>query len=799
MKMKRRGGHLWRHRGYALLATTTLAMTIGLNVAVFTLVNALWLRPLPFREADRLVTITSHVFFDLDAPVLREFEEVAGQTISPRSSTAAPEIILDSTDRALEFLGVSTNYFKVLGLSVRGRDFSPADNHPGAEAVAIISDRMWSQLYGRSPEAIGSMIRASPISLRVIGVAPSGVDGARRGERADLWIPSNLVARLAAQSLDRSPLAVIGRTRFGESVTSLLGRLNETYAHDRHMTGLSIVPLREVFGTPDSLPIVIREGTTFAIVAGLAVLVLLGGSSTLAALVIVHYEQRRRELSTRVALGCSRGRLARTVLRELIPLFALGMAGAVAVASAGIAVVPSVSLPGGVNIGRLDLSVDWRVLAFGASTTLLVLALAAFWPVRRCMTTNTADRLLTGSATATRSSQRLRQGLLAVHVCSTIIVLVTAGLFVRAVLRGLGAGPGFDSHRTMFVNLRVLPPRSDLGSIDTRDLLAAGRTHHVESILRSLPGVEVASYGIAPIGADASALLARPQIVETATQRRDVMLGALRGSPNILSALGVPLLAGRGLVAADGQGNPLPAVITASLARLLWPNQNALGHLLAVRGRTGGRFIVVGVAQDFVFGSFARPAAGVVITTGPPDFGAVSHFIVRAQRGHDLATGIRRALDEGLAGLPSPVIADGRSIVMDDLGQQRLGVWIFSGFGFTALLLSVGGVFGLVGYLAATQRRECGIRIALGATPRNLVSFGVGAALWPVGIGTAAGLIVAGFVSRVIESSLAGINALDVVTYSLVGLLILTTSSTAAFLAARRMPLLSAVDALKMD
>jgi macrolide transport system ATP-binding/permease protein len=192
-----------RHCGYVALATTTLAIAVGLNLVVFTVVNALWLKPPPFAEPDRLVTITDQPFLELSAPALRPFEAVAGQVLtSDRMAGLRPRITMDGVAMELETLGVTPEYFQLFGLAIRGRDFAADDDRQGAEPVAIISDRLWARGFDRRPEVIGAVLGAMPFHVRIIGVAPPGFTGVQRGEQADLWIPSRLVPAAASAPED---------------------------------------------------------------------------------------------------------------------------------------------------------------------------------------------------------------------------------------------------------------------------------------------------------------------------------------------------------------------------------------------------------------------------------------------------------------------------------------------------------------------------------------------------------------------------------------------------------------------
>jgi hypothetical protein len=465
---------LSRHPSYVAFAIASLALAVGATLATFTVVNALWLRPLPYPESDRLVTLVFDVATDLDPAFSgietrysarwTAFESVAGQVVSSGSMGGfVPHPVLADVGHEVETLAVTSRYFSLFGQSIRGRDFTPDDNRAAAEPVAIISDRLWARAFGRRPEIIGAVAAAKPFSLRIIGVAPSGFEGARRGERGDLWVPSNLTPRLTAGAKnlgdEEVPVILFARLRPGQTPAEARERLIEALPDERSrssMREVQVVRLQNVFGTSGSRAVVIRESGAAAVVAGLAGLVLVAGCVTLMALVLVHYERRRRELAVRIALGASRRRLACELSAELGWVAAAGSVGAVLISVWSLRALPSLSLPGGVDLARLDLSIDVRVLLAGLLTTVITLAAASFVPIRRFTRADIAGELVAPTATSTRSSHRLRQSLLAVHVAATIVVLVAAGLFVRAVVYGFGTGAGFDVDHTAYVVAQVV-------------------------------------------------------------------------------------------------------------------------------------------------------------------------------------------------------------------------------------------------------------------------------------------------------------------------------------------------------
>jgi predicted permease len=592
---------------------------------------------------------------------------------------------------------------------------------------------------------------------------------------------------------------VFGRLSDGESADVVERRFRESSGNDPAHARVAIVPLARMFGTPESRAIVVREENAFGLAAGLAALVLIGGCSTLAALVLVHYERRRQEFAVRVALGGARLHLVGQLGKELGVVIGVGTCGAILVAFFGLRVIPSLSLPGGVDLGRLDLSIDWRVAAAGFAGTLLTTVFAAWLPGARFSGGRLATAFLAGhSTTSSPSSQRMRQSFLAVQVCASIVVLVVAGLFVRTVMRAYWAGPGFDAERTVFVTVRVASP---LGARDIESWrrLAANRTARLRGAFRSLPATIDVAEGIAPIGLDASRLLSR-RVVDTDGGRREVFLGTIFGSPNLLSALGVPLLAGRGLVAGDAASVPKPAVLTASLAGMLWPGRNALGQVLSLSGRDGGQYLIVGIAQDIVYGSFNQRALGVIFSSAA-DFRIAmnSQFVIHTASPGAIRKQIERAVRDTMGDVHKTAVVTGAELLSRDLGRQRLGAWFFAGFGLTALLLGLGGAFGLIAYLAESRRRECGVRLALGATSRDLVWHGVRSALGPVCIGLAMGLACAAAVSRVLASSLAGLSTLDPGTYATVAVIVLVSAVLVALAAAWRLTRVTPIEALRTN
>jgi putative ABC transport system permease protein len=333
-------------RAYAALATLTLTLAVGANLVVFSVVKAIWLRPDPVSHADRLVMVLgddsnsgpSDSFFFADLGLesqLRSsglFAGVAGQVATTGyESSFTPHVVLADVGHEVETTGVTFQYFSVLGVTIRGRDFTRDDDRYGAEAVGIISDRLWRNVFGARANVIGALM-----------------PGARLGEHTDLWIPANQVPRVAPVGESRIrenevSLLALARLREGLSVSQADRLLTEHVAAAalKSPARLRVVSLRQIFGAPDSRTIIIREETVLRVVTASA------------ALVLVHYERRRHELSVRLALGATRARLAKQLAAELGWLTVPGVVGASLFASWSLRALPSLNLPGGVDLSRL--------------------------------------------------------------------------------------------------------------------------------------------------------------------------------------------------------------------------------------------------------------------------------------------------------------------------------------------------------------------------------------------------------------------------------------------------------------
>jgi hypothetical protein len=838
--------YLIRHRGNLLLTTATLVLAVGANLLVFTIINALWLRPRPVHEPDRLVMVmgdpgatgSMESFFFGEEGLQRwvraapAFELVAGQVMTSGSNVVlTPRVAFRDATGNAETIGVTPEYFKVLGVPVRGRDFVADDDQPGASAVAIVSDRIWREAFGAQIGVLGRVVPASPFPVRIIGVAPPGFHGARLGEDVDVWVPRHLVLRLSALPglpQGSTPLLAIARLRMNVSVVDAQRLVREQAGQSIFLSQISVVPLSLIYGSPNHRTLVINEGPVVQMIAMTSLLVLLGGCATLTTLVLVHYERRRQEFAVRLALGASRGRLLARLGGELTWIAAAGCGGALLVADRGIRVMPALDLPGGVNLARLNLGLDWRVAAAALGASVLALAAAAILPLIRATGRDVARHLITPSATADVGSLRLRKLFLAVHVGSTVIVIVAAALFVRTVHRGFADGAGFDTDATLFASVDVSSPYalSALQASERRRgvsvpsseverraetarlgaLLADERREvagRVVTALSGWPEIERLAIGAAPLGPDRAIQIAAPRRFETIHAAHQLRVGQLSVSPDYIPVLGLRTIAGRPLGPRDATSHTeiRPAVITGSLATRLFAGQSAVGQRLRI-GDPGSaaELDVVGVVNDFAFGSMRFDPAFVILLVRRADDPVPNTLeLVLRSRDAALVDRLQRRLAEVVPSAPRLSVVTGRDLVATDLGRERLGAWFFSGFGLVALSLAVGGVFGLVTYLADARRREFGVRVALGATSGNITRLTLTAGLIPALAGALVGLAAAAWLERVAASRLLVLGPFDVAGYAIAFALIAGLTCTAGLAASWRVRRISPMEALRSD
>jgi predicted permease len=799
--------------GFTLVALVSLALGIGVNTAIFSLVNAVLIRPVPVvREQRRVAWLRAPASY----PDFQDYRERSQSFEGLAAITGQSEFSFDTGGEPELVKGefVSANYFDVLRVgAARGRTFAPEEDRTPAQ-VAVISHRLWRTRFESDPAVVGRRINLNGLAFHVVGVAPEKFIGTEVGLDRELWVPlstwpvfhptATVGAAAGAGDLlaarNSHWLRVFGRLRpevareqAGAELATIARGIAETHYGRADEETLRRVRLLEMSGGMDpgdreeALPV---AGVMMAVVG----LVLLIACANIAGLLVARAAVRRRETAIRQALGAARLRLVRQWLTESVLLAVMG--GALGLLIALWANDLMTSYAEGTPLVALDLSLDYRVLAFAFAVSVVtgvVFGLApALQASRLDILTSLKSEDAQGQAGGRRS--RLRAVFVASQVALSVVLLVGAGLFIRSLLSAHTIDPGFRVERalTVPVNLGLLRYEAEGGRNFYRELLAR---------VGAQPGVESASLvRFAPLGLSYAQGLVVAEGRELREGEEGVSVGFNTVGPGYFRTMGAPLLRGREFTDADREGAPGVAVVNEALAEALWPGQDPLGKRLSFEGPRGPFLEVVGVASDIKYrtlGDRARPyfyrpvfqayepgMTLVVRTAGEP--GALAGA-VREQV---------RALDRNLP------VANVRTLEEQfdfSLLPSRAAAWTLGGFGLLALALAAIGIYGVVSYAVAQRTREIGVRMALGAREADVLRLVMGEGMLVVLCGLGAGLLLAFASTRVVAGFLYGVGASDPVTFAGVPLLLGAVALAAGYLPAHRATKVDPVEALRHE
>jgi predicted permease len=801
---------LGRSPGFTAATVLVLGLGIGANAAIFSLANAILLRPLPASHPDELVRLHGSgpeggqrsVSYP-DYADLRDQCEVF-------SGLAATSLVPVSVDRGAgntQALGevVSGNYFAVLGLQpLAGRFFGADEDRPGRRVV-VLSHGYWENWLDSDPALLGRTLVLNGDAYGVVGIARPEFTGTFAGVFADFWVP------LQAAASWLGPGGLSDRDAPG---LRLIGRLGPGVRPDRAQAAVDVVSDRLALAYPESnreerfriseaslLHGSLRGAAAafLAILMGVAGVVLLTACANLAGLLLVRAAGRRREMAIRVALGAGGARLARHVLTESVILGTLGGAAGILVAVWTSPLLYRFNpLPPSIPI-RFDLALDGRVLGFAWALSLLTGLLVGLAPALKAMRADPAPALRdeSGGLTGGTHRSRLRSAFVVLQVATSVVLLVGAGLFMKSLRHARGIDPGFDPGNALAIDI---------------DLQArgygpeAGERFYQETLRRvaALPGVVSTTYAdLAPLDLATPTTPVVIESGETAPGRGDQALSFNQIGVSYFETLRIPLLRGRDFGERDDAGHPAVAIVNETMARRLWPGEEPIGRRFRLAGDERRRLSpatleVIGVAANVRYrtlGEEARPHfylpylqhydAGrtlLVRTTGDP--GGLIPAVQAAIRGQDPAVGgfFARTLSEHAA---------------FSLLPARMSAVLTALFGTVALLLAVVGLYGSVSYAAAQRTREIGVRMALGARPAALFRLILGQALPLVASGVAVGLAGSFVLTRFLSSLLYGVSATDPLTFAGAALLLAGVTILATCIPARRAMRLDPLSALR--
>lgn len=815
--------------GFAAVAVLSLALGIGANTSIFSVVNAALLRPLPVTEPNRLVFVFSgnrtspwSVSSYPDFVDFRNKNEVFTDLLTYSSITASARN--DDQSDLISGSIVSGNFFDVLGLRAEiGRTFLPEeDKTPNTHRVVIISHGLWERRFGSSPNIISQQLSLNGHAFSIIGVTPAGFYGPEVLENNDIYVPMMMQAVVrpprAGFSGDLNPdllskrgqrwLKMIGRLKPGISfeqaqaaVTAIAAGLEEAYPDSNQDRTATLFPVSKI--DPDGYSqLVSVAGLLLAVVA----MVLLIACANVANLLLARGSARRKEIAVRLALGASRVRLVRQLLTESVMISLAGGLVGLFIASWTIDLLKTATPPEGIFAFTLDYHLDLRVLAF---TFALSIATGVFFGLAPALQASKPDLVpsLKDEVSAVTSGGRrftLRNMLVAAQVALSLVLLIGAGLFLRSLNNAQRINPGFDADKILNAQLNINLLRYTKNQ---------GREFYERVVERieALPGVESATVArvvpLSGVGRTGSFLIfgqGGPNNVSRSEGGGDDPQTSNSVSMNVVGlkyfqTLGIPLRGGRDFSARDNDQAPLVIVVNESFVRRFLGDQSALGQRVSFRGAQGPWSEIIGVVGDSKYrtlGETARPVTYVPLGQNH-ETGMTMHVRTSGDPKMIAAT-VRReiqSLDPNLAVNLQTL----NEVLVASLFAARMGAVLLAIFGSLALLLAGIGLYGVMSYAVSRRTREIGIRMALGAQTGNVLRLVLREGLTLVGGGVSAGLLAAFALTRLVVSFLYGVSALDWMTFVAIPIVLGLVALLASYLPARRAAKVDPIIALRCE
>ena len=797
---------LARRPGVVLLAGLTLALAIGGNTALFSVVDGVLLKPLPLPEGERVYVLSEQTPERVDGVSAGNFVEWRRRNKAFQSLAAFHRDNFNLTGEGeperVRGVRVSASYFDVLRVSpILGRALRPEEDRPGAVAAVVLGQGLWQRRFGSQKEILGKPIAINGTSFVVVGVMPAAAQ--LPGGNEQLWIPLALDSH-DIEARGRHNLAVLGRLRRGvgpaeaaSQMRVIAAQLEREYPHVNTGHTVSMVPLLEQI-VGDFRPALL-------ILFGAVALLLVNACANVANLLVVRATAREREMAVRSALGAGKLRLAWLTVSESIAIGALGGLGGLALAYVTLSLFRGFAPP---EIPRLDtVALNGRVLGFTLGLSLLT-ALACGLASTR-IGSRDLGRLLQGGRSAKIGRHRLESVLAVFQVAMALTLLIGAGLLIRSYSRLQAVDVGFDTSNLL--TLRLSLPEASYEEPDKvartyQEILAAVRA------LRGVKAASAASY-IPLTGASMRSgvyVEGRPAPT-SAADLPEVQFHVV--DPAYFATMRVPLLRGRALTPADDERNPRVALVNETMARRLWPDGNPVSRRVAFEFegdmQTDLKPVwteVVGVMDDVKhFGLAAEAVPELYIPLAQAGstwswFNRSMSLVVRCDSTPlALAGPVRNAVWEIDRNLPVQDLQTAEDLLGRSVLQPRLQMLLLVSFGVLALVLAAVGVYGLLSQLVAERKQEIGVRMCLGAHHGDVLALVIGRGMRLVIGGVVAGIALALATTRLLRGLLFGIGALDSVTFWAVPLFLLLIALVACYWPARRATRLDPTQALLPD
>jgi predicted permease len=790
---------LVKHRNFTAAALVTLALGIGINTSIFTLLYSVAFRPLPVKDPDRVV----NVYQVLEGEFSREVEGNVALLSYPeylnyRDRVAGLSGLAASSDLKLYLGGsnveqinglmVTDNYFSLLGGgSALGRTFFDKECQTALQCpVAVLSHKFWQRRFGSDSGVVGTSLTLNRQHFTVIGVAAPDFRGAEMSV-PDVWIPVTMQPavkpeRKILEARDCSWLNVIGRLKDGGSLPQVQAEMQLVAAqmdqeYPGRKTAVNVMP-----GSYLNSPEARSEGTPIAIlVMGAVGLVLLIACANVSNLMLARSAARRKEIAVRLALGASRLRLVRLLLTESLLLAVLGALIGLLLAVSLPPVLLSVIPEAGLDV---DFKPNLTVFAYMFLISLITGVVFGLAPAIQSTKPGLTDALKATRSGQRVSRSRLRNLLVVGQVAVSLVLLVGAGLLVRGLQQAQSSDLGFDQRNVVVLSM-------DLSTQGYDEARAATLYAQVAERLRTLPVIKsVALAQVAPFSGS------RETTIDIEGGGSSIGVGANAVSPEYFQTLGIPLRRGRAFTEEDTRSGASPVVISQAMAKRFWPDADPLGKRFTDNGTSHE---VIGIAADVSSRQVGK-------LDGPSFYTAVSPsnldgltFVLRTNENSTASVGAvrdaARSLDKDVFVSAEPLEENVRRM----LEPARTGAWFSGTVSLLALLIAATGIYGMLSYLVVERTSEIGIRMALGAQRHNVLLLIVRDGMKLAAIGTAIGLAAALVLAKVMSSLLLGIGPMDALTFAAVSLGALAVALLACYIPARRATKVDPLVALRTD
>ncbi|MGC1483193.1 MAG: ABC transporter permease [Candidatus Acidiferrum sp.] len=808
---------LGKNPGFAIIGIATLALGMAVNTTLFSVINGFLLRPLPVPHPEQITVLAlqqsalpgTHRFSYPDYENLRDQTDSFSDLLAYRV-TLASVAVDQSTDHCI-ISRVSSNYFSALGIRpAYGRLILPTEGlTPGTDPIMVLGYSYWRRKFDGDPNVAGKKVEVNGLPFTVVGVAPPDFHGTYSVLDMDAYIP------FSAEP-DEDPDAPIQKiwTSRGSRTLTLMGRLKPSVSIKQAQASLNVVAQRiaeqhpdtekgitvqiypEKMARPDPDP---ENPVPLAAIAFMAMagLVLLVACFNIANVLLVRATIRRREMAIRAALGAGHGRLVRQYLTESLLLAFLGGGAGLLFGSWAAGILGSLRLGTDLPV-QFDFRPDTRVYLFALATVLFTGLIVGIMPALRAARTDVISVLHEGGRGSSSGPRRqlARNALVAAQVAGSMVLLIVAGLFVRSLEKAQKINLGFNPDHVLDLSV-------DVDQIGYKEQRGREFYQEIDNRLRALPGVKSAAQAfLVPMGVVSSndRIWIEDHPLEAGQQPAELEYNMV--TPGYFDTLEIPLLRGRKFTRADGEKTLPVAIVNQYMAKKFWPNEDALGKRFGTIGAGGPFMEVVGIVRDGKYQNVTEDPQPFFYLPIDQSYVSIRTIHVRTSAlPETLALQIESQIHELAPGLP---ITQVQTMTQSLQGANgffffRFGAQLTAIMGLLGLILAVVGIYSVVSYAAVQRTQEIGIRMAMGAAPRDILRMVLRQGLGVVGIGLALGLVVALAGTRVMSSLFLGIKPTDPLTFIVVVILLAAVALFACWIPAYRATRIDPLAALRYE